>query len=159
MEDTPDTGGTVGASAGASAGEQPAPAGGPSEMRAEPYGTAAIRQNKLERWPNPEPGRPYLVSMDLPEFTCLCPRSGFPDFAIIKIRYQPRDWIVELKSLKLYINGYRDRALSHEAATNRILDDLVSLLDPRWMKVTADFNVRGNIKTVVRAEHGVRGRA
>ncbi len=128
-------------------------------MRAEPYGTAAIGENKLERWPNPEPGRPYLVSMDLPEFTCLCPRSGFPDFAIIKIRYQPRDWIVELKSLKLYINGYRDRALSHEAATNRILDDLVSLLDPRWMKVTADFNVRGNIKTVVRAEHGVRGRA
>ena len=124
----------------------------------EPYGTAAMRENKLERWPNPEPGRPYLVSMDLPEFTCLCPRSGFPDFALIKVRYQPRDWIVELKSLKLYINGFRDRALSHEAAANLILDELVALLEPRWMRVTADFNVRGNIKTVVRAEHGARER-
>lgn len=126
--------------------------------QAEPYGAAAIRENRLERWPNPEPGRPYLVSMDLPEFTCLCPRSGFPDFALVKIRYQPRDWIVELKSLKLYINGYRDRAISHEAAANQILSDLVALLEPRWMRVTADFNVRGNIKTVVRAEHGTRER-
>jgi 7-cyano-7-deazaguanine reductase len=154
MEDGPDTGGPAGAPAEA----QPAPAGGSAGGRAEPYGTAAIRENRLERWPNPEPGRPYLVCMELPEFTCLCPRSGFPDFALIKVRYQPRDWIVELRSLKLYINGYRDRAISHEAAANQILDDLVSLLDPRWMRVTADFNVRGNIKTVVRAEHGARER-
>jgi 7-cyano-7-deazaguanine reductase len=122
----------------------------------EPYGTAAIRENKLERWPDPNPGRPYLISFDIPEFTCLCPRSGFPDFALMKIRYQPRDWIVELKSLKLYINGYRDRPISHEAAANQILDDLVSLLQPLWMRVTADFSVRGNIKTVVRVEHGVK---
>jgi 7-cyano-7-deazaguanine reductase len=158
MEDTPNTGGAAGSSTGASTGAQPDPADGPAGGRAEPYGTVAVRENKLEKWPNPEPGRSYLVSMDLPEFTCLCPRSGFPDFALIKIRYQPRDWIVELKSLKLYINGYRDRALSHEAAANQILDDLVSLLEPRWMRVTADFNVRGNIKTVVRTEHGVRER-
>lgn len=125
----------------------------PSE---ELYGTAAIRENKLEQWPNPCPERPYLISFDIPEFTCLCPRSGFPDFALIKIRYQPRDRIVELKSLKLYINGYRDRPVSHEAAANQILDDLVALLEPRWMRVTADFSVRGNIKTVVRAEHGAR---
>ena len=121
------------------------------------YGTVAIEQNRLESWPNPSPHRRYLVSFDIPEFTCLCPRSGFPDFALIKVRYQPKDWIVELKSLKLYINGYRDVCLSHEAAANQILDDLVALLDPRWMRVTADFTVRGNIKTVVVAEHGSRG--
>lgn len=122
----------------------------------ELYGTVAIRENKLERWPSPRPERPYLIAFDIPEFTCLCPRSGYPDFALIKIRYQPRDWIVELKSLKLYINGYRDRHISHEAAANQILDDLVALLAPRWMRVTADFAVRGNIKTVVTVEHGLR---
>ncbi len=122
----------------------------------EKYGTIAIRDNRLERWPNPAPERPYLVSVDIPEFTCLCPKSGYPDFALVRIRYQPREFVVELKSLKLYINGYRDRSISHEAVANRILDDLVSLLDPRWMRVIADFTVRGNIKTVVRAEHGSR---
>lgn len=127
-----------------------------TEASNELYGTVAIRENKLERWPNPNPGRPYLVSFDIPEFTCLCPRSGFPDFALIKIRYQPRDWVVELKSLKLYISGYRDRAISHEGAANQILDDLVALLQPWWMRVIAEFSVRGNIKTVVRAEHGRR---
>lgn len=125
----------------------------------EPYGAAAIRLNRLERWPNPYPRRPYLVSLDIPEFTCLCPRSGFPDFALVKIRYQPREWIVELKSLKLYINGYRDRRISHEAAANQILEDLCSLLDPRWIRIAADFNVRGNIKTVVMVEQGLRERA
>jgi 7-cyano-7-deazaguanine reductase len=122
----------------------------------ELYGTKAIRENTLERWPNQYPGRPYYISFDIPEFTCLCPRSGFPDFALIKVRYQPGDWIVELRSLKFYINGYRDKGISHEAAANQILEDLVALLEPRWMRVTADFTVRGNIKTVVRAEHGVR---
>jgi 7-cyano-7-deazaguanine reductase len=120
------------------------------------YGTAAISENRLERWPNPHPERVYLVSFDIPEFTCLCPRSGFPDFAVMKVRYQPADWIVELKSLKLYINGYRDRHISHESAANQILDDLVEVLRPRWMRVIADFSVRGNIKTVVRVEHGTR---
>lgn len=121
------------------------------------YGTLAIERNRLESWPNPSPDRRYTVRMDIPEFTCLCPRSGFPDFAVIKIRYQPRDLIVELKSLKLYINAYRDVAVSHEAAVNTVLDDLVALLDPHWMRVVGDFNVRGNIKTVVVAEHGTRG--
>jgi len=124
----------------------------------ELYGTAAIRENKLEPWPNPNPERPYMVSFDIPEFTCLCPRSGFPDFALIKIRYQPRELIVELKSLKLYINGFRDVGISHEAVANKILNDLVALLDPRWIRVTADFTVRGNIKTVVTVEHGCRER-
>lgn len=120
------------------------------------YGALAIETNELTAWPNPAPERHYLVSMDVPEFTCVCPQSGYPDFATIKIRYQPRDRIVELKALKLYINAYRDVAISHEAVTNKILDDLVALLDPRWMRITGDFNVRGNIKTVVRAEHGER---
>ncbi len=121
------------------------------------YGTLAIERNELLAWPNPAPHRRYAVRMDLPEFTCVCPQSGFPDFATIRIRYQPKDSIVELKALKLYINAYRDVAISHEAATNKILDDLVALLDPHWMRVTGDFNVRGNIKTVVTAEHGARG--
>lgn len=99
------------------------------------------------------------MAFDIPEFTCLCPRSGFPDFALIKVRYQPAEFIVELKSLKLYINSYRERAISHEAAANQILDDLVELLHPRWMRVTADFTVRGNIKTVVTVEHGCRERS
>jgi 7-cyano-7-deazaguanine reductase len=156
MDGTSDTRKPRRASEKASAKASP---GGPDAGEKEPYGTAAIKENTLERWSNPEPARPYLISMDLPEFTCLCPRSGYPDFALVKIRYQPRDWIVELKSLKLYINGYRDQALSHEAVANRILDDLVALLDPRWMRVTADFNVRGNIKTVVRVQHGAREKA
>jgi 7-cyano-7-deazaguanine reductase len=91
--------------------------------------------------------------MEIPEFTCLCPRSGFPDFATIIIDYVPDQSVVELKSLKLYINKYRNRQISHEAATNKILDDLVALLAPRWMRVVADFTVRGNIKTIIFAEH------
>jgi len=122
----------------------------------KPYGTRAIEENRLQAWPSPKRGRSYLISLDIPEFTCLCPRSGFPDFALIKVRYQPRDLVVELKSLKLYINGYRNLAISHEGAVNKILDDLVALLSPQWMRVTGDFNVRGNIKTVVRAECGRR---
>ena len=122
----------------------------------ELYGTQAIRENRLESWPNPQPERPYVISFDIPEFTCLCPRSGFPDFALIRVRYQPQDLIVELKSLKLYINGYRDQPISHEAVANKILDDLVALLQPRWMRVIADFSVRGNIKTSVRVEYRAR---
>lgn len=125
-------------------------------MEQEKYGTRAIRESELESWPNPAPQRPYLISLDIPEFTCLCPRSGYPDFALISILYQPRQLIVELRSLKLYINRYRDVAISHELAVNRILDDLVNLLEPQWMQVKGDFNVRGNIKTIITAEHGGR---
>ena len=117
------------------------------------YGIDEIEASQLERWPNSNPERDYVVHMELPEFTCLCPRSGFPDFATITIDYVPDQHVVELKSLKLYINKYRNRQISHEAATNTILDDLVSLLSPRWMRVVADFTVRGNIKTIIFAEH------
>lgn len=117
------------------------------------YGREEIAENRLEPWPNPRTGRDYVIHFEIPEFTCLCPRSGYPDFATIVIDYVPGPSVVELKSLKLYINGFRDRALSHEAAANDILDDLVGMLAPRWMRVVAEFNVRGNIKTVITAEH------
>lgn len=117
------------------------------------YGQDEIAANHLEAWPNSHPQRDYVVHFEIPEFTCLCPRSGFPDFATIVIDYVPGPSVVELKSLKLYINAYRDRAISHEGAANTILDDLVTTLQPRWMRVVGEFNVRGNIKTVVTAEH------
>lgn len=116
------------------------------------YGREEIETNRLEPWPNPKPERNYIVHFEIPEFTCVCPRSGFPDFATIVIDFAPGPNIVELKSLKLYINGYRDKPFSHEGATNQILDDLIATLSPRWMRVVGEFNVRGNIKTVVYAE-------
>ena len=123
------------------------------------YGIEEIDANKLEAWPNSNPERDYVTHFEIPEFTCLCPRSGFPDFATIIIDYVPETSVVELKSLKLYINQYRNRQISHEAATNRILDELVALLAPRWMRVVADFTVRGNIKTIIFAEHSAEGYA
>ena len=117
------------------------------------YGIDEIETSRLENWPNPHAERDYVVHFEIPEFTCLCPRSGFPDFATISIDYVPDQHIVELKSLKFYINRYRQRQISHEAAANTILNDLIALLSPRWMRVVADFNVRGNIKTLIFAEH------
>ena len=117
------------------------------------YGFNEISENHLEPWPNAHTDRDYVTHFEIPEFTCLCPRSGFPDFATIIIDYVPDQYVVELKSLKLYINGYRDRQISHESSTNTILNDLVALLSPRWIRVVGDFSVRGNIKTVVFAEH------
>jgi 7-cyano-7-deazaguanine reductase len=117
------------------------------------YGFEEIKENHLEAWPNAHADRDYVIHFEIPEFTCLCPRSGFPDFATIIIDYVPDQSVVELKSLKLYINSFRDRQISHESSTNTILDDLVALLSPRWMRVVGDFSVRGNIKTVVFVEH------
>jgi len=119
------------------------------------YGIDEIEASPLETWPNAHPERDYVVHLEMPEFTCLCPRSGFPDFATITIDYVPDQYIVELKSLKLYINKYRNRQISHESAANTILNDLVALLSPRWMRVVADFTVRGNIKTIIFAEHSL----
>lgn len=116
------------------------------------YGQEEIERNQLEPWPNPRPERNYVIHFEIPEFTCLCPRSGYPDFATIIVDYVPDATIVELKTLKLYINSFRDRPISHEGAANLILDDLIATLDPRWMRVVAEFNVRGNIKTTVTAE-------
>ena len=116
-----------------------------------------IAESRLEAVPNDTPDRDYEIDFTIPEFTCLAPDSGFPDFATIRIRYIPDQKLVELKSLKLYINKFRDQETFHEAAVNRILDDLVALLDPRFMEVVGDFNVRGNIKTVVTARHTQQG--
>lgn len=117
------------------------------------YGTIAIEQNKLERFENRTQVRRYTIEFTCPEFTCLCPRSGFPDFATIRIKYVPHKYCVELKSLKLYINSFRDKHVFHEDVTNIILQDLVDLLDPWEITVVGDFTVRGNIHTVVTATH------
>lgn len=114
------------------------------------YGTKAIKQAKLELWPNPNPDRDYTIDISYPEFTCLCPRSGYPDFAVIRISYIPDKRVVELKSLKLYLNSFRDQGVSHEGVTNTIFDVLKKNLQPRHLEVEGDFNVRGNVKTVIR---------
>lgn len=114
------------------------------------YGAKAIKQAKLELWLNPNPDRDYTIDISFPEFTCLCPRSGYPDFATIRVIYTPDKQVVELKSLKLYLNSFRDRAVSHEAATNVIFDVLKRNLKPRRLEVVGDFNVRGNVKTIIR---------
>jgi 7-cyano-7-deazaguanine reductase len=111
---------------------------------------------QLEVVPNPHPGRDYEVSLDVPEFTCVCPMTGQPDFATIRIRYVPDQHLVELKSIKLYMWSYRDEGAFHEDVTNRILDDFVAVAAPRYIEVIGDWNVRGGIKTVVRVVHGKR---
>ena len=123
----------------------------------KPPGRRMIENARLESFDNRTTVRRYTVEFTCPEFTCVCPRSGFPDFATIHIRYVPHLKCVELKSLKLYLNGFRDRGIFHEDVTNVILQDLVDLLDPWEIEVVGDFNVRGNIKTVVRAEHRKEG--
>ncbi len=123
------------------------PADGPHPLLS--YGAQAITEARLEPWPNPAPEETYETNISYPEFTCLCPRSGYPDFATISIRYRPDKTIVELKSLKLYLNSFRDRAISHEAVTALIYRDLMTLLKPDFLEVTGDFNVRGNVKTVI----------
>jgi 7-cyano-7-deazaguanine reductase len=111
----------------------------------------------IETFPNPAPERDYTLRIRVPEFTCLCPITGQPDFANILIEYVPDSLCVELKSLKLYMWSYRDEGAFHEAVTNGILADLARRLAPRFMRVTADFNVRGGIYTTVVAEHRAAG--
>jgi 7-cyano-7-deazaguanine reductase len=112
---------------------------------------------QLETFTNPNPKRDYLVQIELPEFTCLCPLTGQPDFATLLLQYVPDQRNVELKSLKLYIWSYRDRGAFHEAVTNQVLDDLKTALQPRFMRLTSRWNVRGGITTTVVAEHRKRG--
>ena len=107
----------------------------------------------LETFPNPTPGRDYTIEFTCPEFTCLCPRTGQPDFATFRIRYVPDRLCVELKSLKLYLWSFREEGHFHEAVTNRILEDLVAATAPRKMTVVGDFMVRGGIHTVVTADY------
>jgi 7-cyano-7-deazaguanine reductase len=109
---------------------------------------------ELEVFSNPHPDRDYLIAFECPEFTCLCPRTGQPDFATIRIRYVPNELCVELKSLKLYLWSYRNEGAFHEAVTNRILDDIVAATKPRFIEVVGDFFVRGGIHTVVTVRRG-----
>ena len=110
----------------------------------------------LDTFPNKHPYRDYEVEFTCPEFTCVCPMTGQPDFATFTITYVPDHTCVELKSLKLYLWSYRQEGAFHEAVTNRILDDFVAAARPRWAEVVADFNVRGGIKTDVRVVYGKR---
>ncbi len=107
----------------------------------------------LETFENPQPDRDYSIHIHTPEFTCLCPKTGQPDFALLDLDYVPDARCVELKAFKLYIWSYRDEGAFHEAVTNRILDDLVQATEPRFMRLTAKFNVRGGVYTTVVAEH------
>ena len=122
------------------------------------YGERKIETGKLICFPNPNTNREYEISIDFPEFTCKCPFSGYPDFATLRITYQPNEQVIELKAIKLYLNSFRDKSISHEAVTNKIIDDLVEVSDPKWMQLTADFNPRGNVHTVIRACHGKRNK-
>ena len=112
---------------------------------------------ELETFPNPQPERDYTIRMQIPEFTCLCPRTGQPDFATLDLEYVPDRLCVELKSLKLYIWSFRDRGAFHEAVTNEIADHLERAMQPRFLRLSARFNVRGGIYTTVVAEHRQRG--
>jgi 7-cyano-7-deazaguanine reductase len=128
----------------------PAPTAPVTELK---YGERAIIEGELITFPNPRIGRRYNVAIDLPEFTCKCPFSGYPDFATIHINYVPDQKVVELKALKLYINSFRDRYISHEEVANQILDDFVAIADPHQIILTADFSPRGNVHMVVEVKH------
>ena len=112
---------------------------------------------RLKTFTNPSPRRDYRICMEIPEFTCLCPMTGQPDFAVLSLEYVPDRLCVELKSLKLYIWSFRDQGAFHEAVTNSILEDLVKATQPRFMRLTAKFNVRGGIYTSLTVEHRKRG--
>ena len=114
---------------------------------------ATVPSKSLDTFPNPNPERDYEIRFECPEFTCLCPKTGQPDFATIRIRYIPERLCVELKSLKLYLWSYRNEGAFHEAVTNAILNDVVSTIQPRFAEIEGDFFVRGGIHTVVVASH------
>ena len=111
------------------------------------------KMNTLETFENPNPHHDYTIRIDLPEFTCLCPKTGQPDFATIHLEYVPDKLCVELKSLKLYIWAFREQGAFHEAITNEILNDLVEITSPKFMRIRAVFNVRGGVYTTVVVEH------
>ena len=114
---------------------------------------ATTPSKQLETFPNPRPGREYEIRFECPEFTCVCPRTGQPDFATLRVSYVPDELCVELKSFKLYLWSFRAEGHFHEDVTNRILDDLVAAIAPRRMTIEGDFNVRGGIHTTVVARH------
>jgi len=112
-----------------------------------------LKTPPIEAWKNQYSDKEYIVDLDIPEFTCICPKTGLPDFAAISLRYRPDRWCVELKSFKLYIGSYRDVGIFHEHVVNKILDDLVKACRPRWAHIRMVFNPRGGITTSVEAEY------
>ena len=128
-------------------------------MNKDLYGERVIANAELICFPNPSPKRVYDISIELPEFTCKCPFSGYPDFAKLKLTYQPDKKVLELKSLKLYINSFRDIKVSHEAVVNEILDKLIISCSPIWMHLQADFNPRGNVHTIINVSHGIKDKS
>lgn len=112
-----------------------------------------LKAPKIGVWRNQYPDKEYVVNLDISEFTCICPKTGLPDFAVIKIEYSPDKYCVELKSLKMYAIFYRNIGIFHEHVINKILDDFVNACHPRWVKITGEFNPRGGIKTTVIREY------
>ncbi|MCM8770600.1 MAG: preQ(1) synthase [Candidatus Omnitrophica bacterium] len=113
----------------------------------------SLKTPEIEAWENQYPDKIYTISLEIPEFTCICPKTGLPDFATIKIDYIPAKYCVELKSLKYYINFYRNLGIFHEHVINKILEDFVRACKPRWVKIMAEFNPRGGIKTTIIREY------
>ncbi len=113
----------------------------------------ALKTPGIEVWKNRYPDRDYVITIDIPEFTCICPKTALPDFADIVIRYIPDKWCIELKSLKYYTLFYRDKGIFNENVVNRFLDDFVKAVKPRWAEIAGEFNARGGIKTTVKAEY------
>ncbi|OIO37625.1 MAG: NADPH-dependent 7-cyano-7-deazaguanine reductase QueF [Candidatus Omnitrophica bacterium CG1_02_49_10] len=129
-------------------------------MKKHPGGYEGLQENVrtlktplIEVWKNKYPDRDYVIDIEMPEFTCLCPKTGLPDFAKVTIRYTPDIWCLELKSLKYYELFYRDMGIFHEHVVNRFLDDIVKCAKPRWAEVVGEFNARGGIRTTVKAEY------
>ncbi len=120
------------------------------------YGEEAILNNQLERWENKNEFK-FEINIEFSEFTCLCPRSGYPDFATIKIKYIPNKYVVELKSLKLFLNSFRNKYISHEDSINAIYAALHNLLEPYYLEVVGDFNPRGNVKTIIKIDSLMQG--
>lgn len=120
-------------------------------------GVRALKTPRIDTWKNQYSDRDYVIRVDIPEFTCICPKTGLPDFAEIAIQYIPDRECLELKSLKYYTLFYRDIGIFNEHVVNKMLDDLVKSCRPRWMRLVGEFNARGGIKTTVEAEYGVRG--
>ena len=118
------------------------------------YGERIIEESKIICFENPNKKRIYEISIQLPEFTCKCPFSGYPDFAKLKVTYQPKEKVYELKSLKLYVNNFRDQKISHEEVINKIMDDLITAANPQWLCLNADFNPRGNVSMKLELSHG-----
>ena len=125
--------------------------------RAKPATPPSAPSRHLDVFPNPAPQRDYVIQFQVPEFTCHCPLTGQPDFAHFVIEMVPDQWCVELKSLKMYLGGYRNEGIYYEAVTNKILDDLVKATKPRFLRLTAEWYVRGGIYTTVVAEHRAKG--